>query len=316
VFKAILCGLFFCALAAAQAITSAGYLPPAPVSAAPGQILTFFVDGVGTTKITATLRQGSDIPVPVIDVRSVSTCPSLVSIPEQNLCGTITAVTVQIPYEVFTLCPACLRPVGFLPTQLIVSGNGHSASIELFGLNDQVHVLTSCDIVMTTPGNPPPANTTGLPCSPVVTRADGSMVGIFNPAKVGETLTAWATGLGVTNPAATTGKPSTKALPTAETFGIHFNYSPNALATKPRPPFVPAPTPAPAYTGLAAGFLGLYQINFVVPQDPPNGTPRCSLPGGVLATQFAVYSNLTVSFGGAFSFDGAGICVETRIPVD
>jgi len=29
-----------------------------------------------------------------------------------------------------------------------------------------------------------------------------------------------------------------------------------------------------------------------------------------------VLSNLTVSFGGGFSFDGAGICVATQIPVD
>jgi hypothetical protein len=47
------------------------------------------------------------------------------------------------------------------------------------------------------------------------------------------------------------------------------------------------------------GYIGLYQINFVVPQ-PPAGIEACS---------GAVYSNLTVSVGGLFSFDGAGICV-------
>jgi hypothetical protein len=39
-------------------------------------------------------------------------------------------------------------------------------------------------------------------------------------------------------------------------------------------------------------------------------------PGSIAGASAAVYSNLTVSFGGTFSFDGAGICVDTRIPVD
>jgi uncharacterized protein (TIGR03437 family) len=314
-FKAILSGTFLSVCLAAQSITSTGYTPPAPVNAAPGQILTFFVDGAGTTGIKATLRQAGDKSVPILDTRLISSCPNLVSIPEQDLCVSLTAVTVQIPYELMAFCPACAT-FAFFPAQLIISGAARSSAIELNALTDQVHVLTSCDIIMTKPGGAPTTNNTGLPCSPIVTHADGSLVTFTSPAKVGETLTAWATGLGATNPAATTGEPSKKPLATSQTFGIHFNYTANALATKPRPPFIPAPTPAPAYTGLAPGFVGLYQINFVVPQDPPNGTPRCALPPGVVASTFAVYSNLTVSFGGAFSFDGAGICVETRIPID
>jgi uncharacterized protein (TIGR03437 family) len=149
-----------------------------------------------------------------------------------------------------------------------------------------------------------------------VTHADGTLVTAAKPANAGEELTAWATGLGATNPPATTGQPSTKPLPTAQTLGINYNYTVNALATKPRPAFVPAPTLAPAYSGLASGFLGLYQINFVVPPGPSNGIARCAAPGTFLAGTNTVQSNLTVSFGGTYSFDSAGICVATQIPVD
>jgi uncharacterized protein (TIGR03437 family) len=315
VFKAILCGLFFCALAAAQTITSAGYAFPIPVSVAPGQILTFFVDGIGTTGITAALRQGTDVPAPIIDVRPVSTC-NLAIDPPSAACATFTAVTVQIPYELIPFCPLCAS--AFLrPAQLIVSGNGSSATVALNPLADQVHVLSSCDIVMSPKATVPPVfYATGLPCTPIVTHADGTIVSASSPANVGEELTAWTTGLGATNPAAATGKASTKSFPTAETLGIHYNYTVNALATKPRPPFVPAPTPAPVFSGLASGFVGLYQINFVVPSSPPNGIAQCSLTGTFAAGANIVQSNLTVSFGGSSSFDGAGICVATRIPVD
>jgi uncharacterized protein (TIGR03437 family) len=312
--KALSCGVFLRILASAQTITSAGYLPPAPVSAAPGQILTFFADGIGTTGITAILHQGAAIPVSVIDVRSVPTC-SGVLVPAQNTCGALTAVTVQIPYELSVLCPLCASPV-FLFNELVVLANGQSAAIELNGLADQVHVLTSCDIALNPHGYVAPDNTSGLPCPPMVTHADGTLVTASKPANAGEELTAWATGLGATNPAATTGQVSSTPLPTAQTLGINFNYTVNALATKPRPAFVPAPTLAPLYSGLAPGFLGLYQINFVVPPGPSNGIARCALPGTFLAGANTVQSNLTVSFGGTYSFDAAGICVATQIPVD
>jgi uncharacterized protein (TIGR03437 family) len=312
--KFLLCAFSVPAFLAAQTITGAGYTAPAPVSVAPGQVLTFFADGVGTTGITAILHQGAAIQAPVIDVRSVPTC-SGIAIPAQNTCGALTAVTVQIPYELSVLCPLCLTPV-FLFTELVVLGNGPSAAIELNGLADQVHVLSSCDIVLNAHGYVAPDNTSGLPCPPMVTHADGTLVTASKPANPGEELTAWTTGLGATNPPATTGQASKVPLPTAQTFGINYNYTVNALATKPRPAFVPAPTLAPAYSGLAPGFPGLYQINFVVPPGPPNGIAECALPGTYGPGANPVISNLTVSFGGSFSFDSAGICVVTQIPVD
>jgi hypothetical protein len=53
----------------------------------------------------------------------------------------------------------------------------------------------------------------------------------------------------------------------------------------------------------------LYQINFIVP-PPPAGLPPCPDPATIVAFGNVAPSNLTVSVGSNFSFDGAGICVQ------
>ena len=86
---------------------------------------------------------------------------------------------------------------------------------------------------------------------------------------------------------------------------MDFNYRPNALASQPA--FTPANPPL--FAGSTRGFVGLYQINFVVP-PPPAGLQPCSsliVASGPIGG--LVLSNLTVSVGSLVSFDGAGICV-------
>jgi uncharacterized protein (TIGR03437 family) len=148
----------------------------------------------------------------------------------------------------------------------------------------------------------------------LVTHSNGTLVSASSPASAGEALTAWVFGLGQTSPAATTGQ-AASASPTAETFFLNFNYQVNALPAKPYTGDPDNQPPQPLYAGLAPGFVGLYQVNFVVPPAPPNGLPQCTGAGAASGTNVA-QSNLTVSIGGQSSFDGAGICVATQIPVD
>lgn len=313
----LVCG---CALAQGPSnqIVGAGYTEPAPVPAAPGQALTVYLASTGVAipgfaGVTATLQQGTAIDVPVLSVRNVSTCPSGGSQNGSSVtCANLNAVTVQIPYELLPYCAACERPEFFPPPWLYVSFHGApGTAIELNPLADQVHVLTACDVLLETSGGPPNIDRTGLGCTPMVTHGDGTLVSASNPAKPGEAVTAWATGLGATDPFTPTGKPPVTPVRTAETLTVNFDYEINALPVKPR-----ASSPAPLYSGLVPGFLGLYQINFIVPPEPANGIAQCALTGSFAPGSNIPQSNMTVSFGGGFSFGGAGICVSTHVPVD
>ena len=322
------------ALAGAQnVITTAGYSPPAPVSAAPGQVLTLFVDGVGRSLtqpvraaagsagalagISVTLRQfNSELAVPVIEVRPLSTCPSGILPNLKPACATVVGITVQIPYELIPLCPLCLRPISFPPPWLYVTENGQTGTaFEINPLADQIHVLTSCDAILSRFGDVTPQNLTGLRCPAMVTHLDGTLVSAGKPAQAGERLTAWVVGLGYTNPAAVTGQIVPQARPITAGLDMDFSFRANALPARPQPAahVVVVPDPLADYAGLAQGFVGLYQINFMVPAIPQD-TPPCALSGSFVQGGNAIQSNLTVSFGGGFSFDGAGICVATSKP--
>jgi hypothetical protein len=81
-----------CALwAQTNTVVSAGYTAPAPLYAAPGQVVTLFVEGVAKsltqavrapdgawpsslTGISVTLLQGTKIPVPMLEVRPIPGC--------------------------------------------------------------------------------------------------------------------------------------------------------------------------------------------------------------------------------------------------
>ena len=214
----------------------------------------------------------------------------------------MTAITIQIPYEIEPRClftnPACNV---VLQAQLFVTVNGITGPpLELVPLADRVHIPTACDTVVPSGSGFAPYN--GLPCSPLVTHADGSLVTLGSLAKGGEEIVAYAVGLGLTTPAVPTGQAAAAATPTYETFMLDFNFRPNALASRPSRPFpgeLLTRYAVPLFSGLVAGYVGLYQINFVVP--PP--------PAGITACSGTVQSNLTVSVGGQTSFDGARICV-------
>ena len=87
---------------------------------------------------------------------------------------------------------------------------------------------------------------------------NGSLVTPANPARFGETVTVYLTGLGAVTPAVAdgTGAPSKPPLAVAvNQIGI----------------FVEGVKATVTYAGLAPGFVGLYQINFVVPTTAGQG---------------------------------------------
>jgi hypothetical protein len=302
-------------------IGGAGYSFPVPLPVAPGQVITLFVQGINT-QLTAPVRatttpwpttlagvkvtytQGSAEPAPILEVRPLSTCLGIPP-PSGSICGTILAVTAQLPFQMLTLCPLCARPD--IPASIAVTVNGVAGqSLSVQPLTDQIHFLTSCDVLIS--GSLPRITTSSLPCPATVTHADGKLVSARNPAQAAEEVVAYAVGLGQTNPPLIEGQPATLAAPALTTFVIDFNYHPNALAAKPFPLAWVVP-PGPTFAGATPGFAGLYQINFIVPPPPDNLEP-CSDTTGVIPFVNMVQSNLTVSVASPFSFDGAGVCVQ------
>lgn len=283
----------------ANTIVGAGYLFPATISVAPGQVITIFASGVGggltqpvvaasgrlptsLAGISVTLVQSTNVAVPILRITPATLCPN---------CGVMTAITIQIPYELEVVTSGLSAGVALFVTENGAAGNWSV----LNPVPDQVHILTTCDTVIGGSG----ASTGRCPWE--VTHANGQLVSNENPAMAGEELVAYVTGLGATNPAAATGQPASQPMPAAETFRLGFNFQANA------PPSAPqqgAASLTPLFAGSTPGFAGLYQINFVVP-GVPAGLPACAPGQG----PNLVNTNLTVSVAGATSFDGAALCV-------
>lgn len=311
----------------ANVVVSAGYSAPAPLVVAPGQIITLLVQGIGANLtgmvsadhlplpttlggISVQMQQTASVPfpqsaaVPLLAVDpTIRTCLGGSSF---ALCGgRLTAVTVQIPYEMNPNFPRFNE--GANDAVLVVSEGGVAGGeFELDPSTDRIHIITDCtyiapyDVVLPFSGL----------CGPVVTHGtSGGLVTAANPAKSGEVLVMYAFGLGATVPAVKSGEAS--PLPPAvlaQSLLIGFDFRKNAA-----PQRVEEATPDQAallFAGLTPGFAGLYQINFRVP-PVPSGLPPCNVPAGP-AQILAVRTNLTVSISGPFSVDGAAICVDPQ----
>jgi uncharacterized protein (TIGR03437 family) len=285
-------------------LVGGGFSNPFPLSVAPGQLLTVFVEpGAGydpsapLPTASATFWNGtSEEAMPVLQTVQATTACTFPSSPV--VCADVLAVTVQIPLDV----PISSGLVVMPPGAVAVSVNGvETPYVAAQPWPDHVHILTGCDVIVA-PGSS--ANLLQVPCAPMITHADGTLVSVNSPAVAGEELVAYATGLGQTNPPLTTGQPAAASSPTVSTFNLDFNYRPNTFATSPLPTAAIAP-----FTSATKGYIGLYQINFIVPA-PPAGLQPCSQFGIASGIVKGVYSNLTVSVGSFYSFDGAGICVQ------
>jgi uncharacterized protein (TIGR03437 family) len=285
------------------ALLGAGFSNPFPITVAPGQLLTLYVQpGAGynsssSPTVSAAFWNGTASEAMPVVQTAQATSPCSVA-PSPVVCTNVLAVTVQIPLDV----PLSTAIVVRLPGAVAVSVNGlETPYVAAQAWPDHVHILTACDVIVSPTAAP---NFLQIPCAPIITHADGTPVSVGSPAVAGEELVAYATGLGQTNPPLTTGQAAAASSPTVSSFNLDFNYRPNALATDPLPTAAVAP-----FAGATQGYIGLYQINFIVPPPPAGLQPCTSL---VVSNELVsgINSNLTVSVGSIFSFDGAGICVQ------
>lgn len=209
-------------------------------------------------------------------------------------CSAYTAVTVQIPSQIDAYNLTEMRGVPVSATWVRFSENGKVvATVDVEPYTDQIHVLTSCDALFGA-GDVSPC--IGRP--KIVHASSG-------PVKPGEEIAIYAVGLG-TGAVAADGDTVPLPVP-VRILGISFDARPNALPSRPSATTVLS---QPAFAGLIPGYVGLYQINVIVP-DPGPGIQPCN-PDVRGPTR--IDTNLTINIIGTNSFDGAAICVETSTP--
>ena len=162
--------------------------------------------------------------------------------------GNIPAVVYFVsPGQVNVLVPNNLRPGSF---HLQLTRDGRAGPAIRITLRPAAPALFPLD-----------------PTTAVATRADGSLVSWEQPAKPGEMVVLYATGLGPTNPNPPYGQvPHTAAL--IERLD-ELEVLLNGTAVE---------TARIAYAGQTPGFAGLYQINLLLPDDaPPNPEIRIAV---------------------------------------
>jgi uncharacterized protein (TIGR03437 family) len=142
------------------------------------------------------------------------------------------SVTVQVP---------CSVAPGTVPATVSVSGSSATVNVTVKDAGPGIFQTTMSDGVMRA----------------VLVRPDGSFVELNNPARLGETITMYATGLGVTSPAVGTNQtpiPGTSAQVQGQIIVGVNNSGVQVVSAQAAP-----------------GMIGVYQVAFVVPSTAPTG---------------------------------------------
>jgi hypothetical protein len=322
-------------LAQQNQVVSVGYRPllPNPASAvvAPGEVVTLFTtvidvpDAVAKQTPLPTTLSGVSVLVRVVgawDTRGYPTSLPILRItrvdkdpndpnqtcktdPNTTVLCSHSEITVQIPTEGVCAysgpgaprpCPAN-PPFSQLPPLLIlnVKANGVTGPDLPLVLLLPSHLLDSCDAVF----GPQPSYT----CHPLVTHADGTMVSTDSPARVGETITIYATGLASLSPGGPpTGTAPAKPASVDPSLGtVFFKYPYPLQGYGPNVDAETSTKVTPEWVGLTGGYVGLYQINVRVPPAPGGVYPPCYQFGNSLG------GNIQVVPVGAY---GVFICVQ------
>ncbi len=263
----------------AAVVIGVGNSNPISLNFAPGQIITFFIEGIGrdlTSGVSATTLPLPNslagvsaildfgvtlkIQVPIITVYPLSSCPPGISPPRCG--GSYTAVRVQIPFGPYQVLDPTSHVGGlyFGPDiQFFENGSLVTTINNVTMVSDQIHIVS---------------------------------MGPFPPYKAGDTLVFYATGLKFPNNLVRPGE--SPSVPIEAPVSISFDWSPNNLGSKP----TLTNARKPAFSGMIPGYAGLYQINVVLPEGPKD--LYVCRPGE---------TNLTINIAGNSSFDSKAICM-------
>jgi uncharacterized protein (TIGR03437 family) len=203
-----------------QGVFNAASFAPAGAPIAPGEFVTLFGSGLGSAEMVASPPYPTLLGGVSVSINSVDAPIYLVSSTQLN---------VVVPYSVTGVSAA-----------IVVTNNGQASNTVTVQLSASAPGVFSQNGSGTGPG--------------VVVHSDNTLVTSSKPAKKGEAITIYVTGLGAVSPPATDGAGglSTPLSKTVEAIALIFGN--NVAATV-------------SYSGLAPGFPGLYQINTTVPSS-------------------------------------------------
>jgi hypothetical protein len=303
-----------------------GYTEPAPFQAAPGQVVTLFLDdisfgadggfrsaqaGAGDLpqrlagiSVRITKLDGSEMQAPIFAVQQKPLC-GLSGLQAGDAGCLLTLVKVQIPFELPGDLMLDSQNIYTLPLPALISidvDGRRGRGFPLQPLPDNGHVLNNCDASWDTSNS--------SVCSRQVFHPDGSVVTRDAAAKAGETLYLLSYGLGRTDPIVETGHPSpdgamvTDPIPNTPrvTLGIVTNFV-NALSSAPRIAFNPESNTTPVPITAASLFLdqiGIYKVSFTlpIPKDP------------IIPCDGDVRSNSLLLVTTSLGVEAIGLCVQ------
>ena len=220
-------------------LVGAGYANPTQVQVAPGQIATLFVSGLksvlsqplratslplpnslGGISVTVSQLSSPSYPVPLLAVQQMSVCGNAGASPPPSASSptpecVITAITVQIPYEIVPLQLGSDKSINPNVNVVVTENGSDSKTFTITSVTDNFHVLNTCDAFL-------PTNRISA-CNAVVTHGDGTVVTLDSPAKSGEEVVIWAFGLGATTPTPKTGQASPTPAAVLSSF-VYFQF--------------------------------------------------------------------------------------------
>jgi uncharacterized protein (TIGR03437 family) len=213
-------------------VVNAGSSAPFTAGIAPGELLTLY-----GSNLAAGTQVASDIPFP--------TTLGNVQVKINNIAAPIYYVT---PSQLSAIVPYGVTS-GVAQVQVINNGNASNTVT--------VQIAATAPGVLTQTQN-------GLGYGDVL-HQDGTLVNAQNPAKIGETVSVYLTGLGAVNPAISDGAAGPS--------------NPFATATNTIAASIGGQTATVSYSGLAPQLAGLYQVNVTIPTGVTAGDNNLDISG-------------------------------------
>jgi uncharacterized protein (TIGR03437 family) len=227
-----------------QGVVNAASSAPFTAQFSPGEVITLYGSGIATSDATASA------PFPTT-LGGVQVKVSGTSAPIYNVCASCNPqqISAVIPYSVSS------DPTVAMTFQVI---NGSTASNTVSGYTG----ATSPGIFTIPPG--------GI-YDGAIEHADGSVVTTSNPAKPGETVAIYLTGMGAVDKTVTAGAPapSNPLANVSAPIAVYIGSGSNAQQATVQ------------FAGLAPTLGGLYQINVTIPSNMSAGDQIIEIVTGV-----------------------------------